>query len=160
MEGYKQIPEANNSNSSNPKHGLRHEGVWRSGCIDPHFLGLNTSWRRVANFTPRPLYPWGKSPPYPLDKLGGPQSWSRRHGENSWTYWDSNSDPSVVQPVASRSTDYAIPAPKVTTPWRCMGEWRYSYTILDLGNRLRKVASFHVATAFPSGERSPAGCAP
>jgi hypothetical protein len=32
-------------------------------------------------------------------------------GENSWSYWDSNSDPSVVRPLASRYTDYAIPAP-------------------------------------------------
>jgi hypothetical protein len=24
---------------------LRHEDVWRSGCIDPHFLDLGTSWR-------------------------------------------------------------------------------------------------------------------
>jgi hypothetical protein len=31
--------------------------------------------------------------------------------ENSWFYLDSNSDPSVVQPVASRYTDCAIPAP-------------------------------------------------
>jgi hypothetical protein len=23
---------------------LRHEGVWGSGCIDPDFLDLNTSW--------------------------------------------------------------------------------------------------------------------
>jgi hypothetical protein len=29
--------------------------------------------------------------------------------ENSWPYRDSNSDPSIVQPVASRYTDYAIP---------------------------------------------------
>jgi hypothetical protein len=29
-----------------------------SGCIDPHFLDLGTSWRRVVNFTPRPFYPW------------------------------------------------------------------------------------------------------
>jgi hypothetical protein len=24
---------------------LRHEGVWGSGCIDPHFLDLGTRWR-------------------------------------------------------------------------------------------------------------------
>jgi hypothetical protein len=24
---------------------LRHEGVWGSGCIDPHFLDLGTGWR-------------------------------------------------------------------------------------------------------------------
>jgi hypothetical protein len=32
-----------------------------SGCIDPHFLDLGTSWRWVVSFTPRPLYPRGKS---------------------------------------------------------------------------------------------------
>jgi hypothetical protein len=34
------------------------------------------------NFMPRPLYPWGKSLRYPLDRrLGGPQSRSGRRGE-------------------------------------------------------------------------------
>jgi hypothetical protein len=32
---------------------LRHEGVWGSGCVDPHFLDLGTSWRWVVSFTPR-----------------------------------------------------------------------------------------------------------
>jgi hypothetical protein len=55
------------------------EGVWGSGCIDPHFLDLGTSWRKVVSFTPRPLYTRGKSPRYPLDRsLGGPQSRSGR----------------------------------------------------------------------------------
>jgi hypothetical protein len=46
----------------------------------------------VVNFTPRPLYPR-----YPLDRsLGGPQSRSGRRGEVKM-----NSDPSVVQPVAT-----------------------------------------------------------
>jgi hypothetical protein len=53
-----------------------------SGCIDPHFLDLGTSWRWVVNFTPRPLYPRGKSLRYPLDRrFGGPQSRSGRFGE-------------------------------------------------------------------------------
>jgi hypothetical protein len=39
------------------------------------FFDLGTRWRWVVSFTPRPLYPQGKSPRYPLDrKLGGPQS--------------------------------------------------------------------------------------
>jgi hypothetical protein len=44
--------------------------------------------------------------------LGGPQSRSGRRGEeSSWLYRDSNSDPSVVQPLASHYTDWAIPDP-------------------------------------------------
>jgi hypothetical protein len=36
----------------------------------------------VVSFTPRPLYPQGKGPSYPLDRrLGGPQSRSGRGGE-------------------------------------------------------------------------------
>jgi hypothetical protein len=51
---------------------LRHEGKWGRECIDPHFLDLGTSWRWAVCFTPRPLYPRGKSPWYPLDtRLGG-----------------------------------------------------------------------------------------
>jgi hypothetical protein len=34
----------------------------------------------VVKFMPRPLYDRGKSPQYPLDRLGGPQSRSGRHG--------------------------------------------------------------------------------
>jgi hypothetical protein len=30
--------------------------------------------------------------------------------ENSWPYYDSNSDPSIIQPMDSRYTDYTIPA--------------------------------------------------
>jgi hypothetical protein len=48
-------------------------------CIEPVFFDLGTSWRWVVSFTPRPLYPRGKSPRYPLDRrLGGPQGRSRR----------------------------------------------------------------------------------
>jgi hypothetical protein len=54
----------------------RHEDVLGSGGTELHSffdLGIRLSW--VVSFTPRPLYPQGKSPWYPLDRrLGGPQS--------------------------------------------------------------------------------------
>jgi hypothetical protein len=54
--------------------------------------------------------PGGKSLRYLLERnLGGTQSRSERREENSLPYEDSNSDPSVVQLVTSRYTDYAIP---------------------------------------------------
>jgi hypothetical protein len=61
---------------------------------------------------PRPLYPQGKRPWYPLDRrLGGPQGRSVRGGEKK----DSQSPPGIepynsVQSVAQRYTDWAITA--------------------------------------------------
>jgi hypothetical protein len=88
---------------------LRHEGAWGSGCIDPHFLDLSTSWRWVVSFTPRPLYLQGNSPRYSLDRrLGVPQSWSGLREEEKIldpsAIW--NPTPSIVQPAASRYNDY------------------------------------------------------
>jgi hypothetical protein len=72
--------------------------------MGPRFLRLRTNWRWVVCFTPRPLYSR-----YPLHRrLGGPQNRCGRCGENSCPYRDSNSDLSVVQPVANRYTDCAI----------------------------------------------------
>jgi hypothetical protein len=76
--------------------------AYGSGCIDPHFLDLGTSWRWVVNFTPRPLYSQGKT---------SEPVWTIWRRGNYWLYRDSNSDTSVVQLVASRYTDYVIPAP-------------------------------------------------
>jgi hypothetical protein len=48
---------------------------WRNGGIALCILNLGTTWRWVVSFMPRPLYPQGKSPWYPLDRrLGGSQS--------------------------------------------------------------------------------------
>jgi hypothetical protein len=58
--------------------------------------------------------PQGKKPPVPI---GYEVAWTPEairttgRSENSYPHQDLNSDPSVVQPVASRYTDYAIPAP-------------------------------------------------
>jgi hypothetical protein len=64
-----------------------------SRYIDPRFLDLSGNHLL-------PLYPMRKNSLYPLDK-----------SENSWLYRDSkNSDSSVVEPVASRYTDWATAA--------------------------------------------------
>jgi hypothetical protein len=80
-----------------------------SGCINPYFLGLSTSWMWFVKFTPRPLYPRGKSPRYPLNRwLDGPQSRSERRGEEKILDSTGTRTPT---PRSSSYTDYAIPAP-------------------------------------------------
>jgi hypothetical protein len=66
----------------------------------------------MAIFTPRSLYSQGRSPWYPLGRrLSGPQSRSGRGGEekNSQPPPGINPNP-IVQPVAQRYTDWAVPA--------------------------------------------------
>jgi hypothetical protein len=56
--------------------------------------------------------PTGTVPPVPIRQDAGwapRQVCNTRRRENNWPSRDSNSDPSVVQPVASRYTDYTIP---------------------------------------------------
>jgi hypothetical protein len=103
---------------------LCHKGIWGSGCIDPCFLDLGTSWRWVVSFTLQPFYSWGESP-VPIGKGAwwAPEPvWTTWGRTNSWPYQDSNSDPSVVQPVANRYTNCAIMDPYQTCvtikkPW-------------------------------------------
>jgi hypothetical protein len=86
----------NNNNGTVPVLNELRTMPWRcmgSGCINPHFLDLGTSWRWVVSFTPRPHYPLWKTLT-PDKGLGGSQSRSGRLGKNSWPYRDSNSNPS------------------------------------------------------------------
>jgi hypothetical protein len=72
---------------------------------------LGIRWRWIVSFTPLPLYPWRKSPRYPLyRRLVGLQSWSGRCGEekNLAPPRDRNR---AVQPVTNRYTDWATLAP-------------------------------------------------
>jgi len=59
-----------------------HEDVWGSGGIVPRIVNLGSRWRWVVSFTPRPLYPRGRSFWYQFDRrLGGPHRRSGRGGE-------------------------------------------------------------------------------
>jgi hypothetical protein len=60
---------------------LKH-GVLGSGCIDPCPLDFGTRWRRMGNFTLRPLYSAERSHRDPLcTRLDGSQKLSGRYGE-------------------------------------------------------------------------------
>jgi hypothetical protein len=52
----------------------RQEDVEESGGINPRFLNLGIWWSLVVSFTTRPNYPRGKSPQYPIRRLGGTHS--------------------------------------------------------------------------------------
>jgi hypothetical protein len=82
---------------------LLHEGIRRSGHIDPHFLDLGTIRRWEVSFTPRPLYPRENSPQYPFEVGWTPELVWTTWIENSWPYRDS-----VVQSVISICTNWTI----------------------------------------------------
>jgi hypothetical protein len=89
----------------------RHEGVLGEWMHSSTHFDLGITWRWVVSFTPRPLYPKGKIPWYPLDRrLCGPQSRSGRSGEEKIPIPRQESNPRtpVVQPVTQRYTDWAF----------------------------------------------------
>jgi hypothetical protein len=84
---------------------LCHEGIWGSGRIDPHILYLGT-------VTPWPLYPRQQSPGTHwmggwMDPRAGVDDVEKRKFliSQGLEFW-----PSVVQPIASRYTDWDLPA--------------------------------------------------
>jgi hypothetical protein len=79
------------------------KSYWGIGGVAPRILDLGTIWRWVVSFTPRLLYPQGKSPLSPLGRrLGGPQRQCRRGGEekNLQPLRESNPRTPIVKPVA------------------------------------------------------------
>jgi hypothetical protein len=116
--------------------------VWRSGCIVPHFLDLDSSWRWVVSFTTQPLYPRGESPRYPLDRrLGGPQNRSGRRREEKILVL----------------TETRTPTSTVVQPERYPGSWMPNVSILfyarvkyyDRGTiEAQETVGYHVRTIF------------
>jgi hypothetical protein len=76
-----------------------------SGSIALRILGLGTRWMWMISFTPRPLYPQGKSSWYALDRrLGWPQSRSGRGGEEKNFQPLPGLEPPIIQPIAQSYT--------------------------------------------------------
>jgi hypothetical protein len=84
------------------------KAYWGRGGIASRIIDLGTRWRWVVSFTPRPLYPQGKLPWYPLDRrLDEPQNRSGHGGE------EKNSQPPTgnrtLEPKSSSPAPSAIP---------------------------------------------------
>jgi hypothetical protein len=93
---------------------MKPSGGGGGGCIGPHFLDLDTRWRWVVSFTPRPLYHRERAlGTHWIGGWVGPQSQSGQHGEEKILDHTGTQtlEPSVVQPIASHYTNYAIPSP-------------------------------------------------
>jgi hypothetical protein len=116
------------------------------GCTCQIFLDLSTSWRWLVSFTPRPVYPRERA--YSTHWIGG---WvGPRDGLEKikfLTLPDTNSDPSFVQLIASRNTDWAIPARHVLS--RSNEISRY-VTILHFSIYPSKIPIFHQIIFLPS----------
>jgi hypothetical protein len=81
------------------------KAYWGNSGIVPLILDLGTRWRWVVSLTPRPLYPQGKSPRYPLERrLGVPYSRSGRGGEEKNSQPLPELEPPIIQPAAQRYT--------------------------------------------------------
>jgi hypothetical protein len=81
------------------------KAYWENGGIALRIPDFGSRWRWVVSFTPRPLYPQGKRPWYPLDmRLGGPQSLSGHGGKEKNSQTLPRLEPPVIQPVAQRYT--------------------------------------------------------
>jgi hypothetical protein len=112
---------------------LRHEGVLGSGSIVPRVLDLSTRWKWMVNFTPRPLYPQGKSPWYPLGRrLGGLQSQSERGGERKNSQPLPVLEPPIIQTVAQRYTTEISWLPNTSKNWS--GEFWLTHTEINVTN--------------------------
>jgi hypothetical protein len=110
-----------------------------SGCIDPYIVDVGTRWRQVISFTPRPLNPRRKSPGI--------------HWIVGWVGPGAGLDdvkkildPSVVQPVASRYTDYARSAPIIITEMgrRIRLSERKQARQMFEGHKMRELTLLHI----------------
>jgi hypothetical protein len=95
------------------------------------FLDLGTSWRWVVSIPPIQLYTRGKRPPVPTGYEVGRTPvpvWTIWRRENSWPFRDSNSDPSVVQPLLGEACDVTLTVKQsLIRKW-----WQFKTELIDI----------------------------
>jgi hypothetical protein len=91
-----------NQSKTNPTRQLPLTEHYSMKAYWGSILHLGTRWW-VDSFTPRPLYPQGKSPWYPLDRrLRGPQRRSGRDAKEKNSQPLPRLEPLTIQPVVQR----------------------------------------------------------
>jgi hypothetical protein len=89
---------------------LRHEGVWRSGCIHPCFLDLGTAGGRWSASLSDRFTPGGRSPRCALDRrLGGPQNRSGRIRERKILGPSRTRTPTLGRPIPIPTELFRLP---------------------------------------------------
>jgi len=89
------------------------EDKWGSTGTAAHIINLGPRWRLVVSFIPWLLYPWQKSPQYPLDRrMGQLQSQSRHTGEKKKIPALPEIKPWSFSPQPIRYSGWAIAAHK------------------------------------------------
>lgn len=97
------------------------EDEWGSGCIDPRCLDIGTSWRRVVNVTSQSLYLRYSV----YRRLFGPRAgFDDMKKRELLDLSGLEHHLSVVQPEASRHTDYATAASEIKIRAIRSKEWR------------------------------------
>jgi hypothetical protein len=120
---------------------------WGSGGISRRLLNLGTRWKRAVSFTPRPLYPRGKSPRYSLDRrLGEPQS---RSGHSGCEYKNSHHCPfRELNPGRAAFTLVSIQSYSGSKPDVTLEEY---FALLRCGRKISGAIGQHVIYCHTRG---------
>jgi hypothetical protein len=128
--------------------------------IAPLILNLGNRWKWLVSFTPRPLYPQGKSPWHPLDRrLMGPRAVLEAVVKKKIPSPRGESYPRTptVQPIGQHYTDWAITA-LATKTYPCLTKHRDTETyggdpgILNVCTRWQWAVSFTPRPIYSQGK--------
>jgi hypothetical protein len=99
----------------------------------------------MVSLTPRPLYPRGKSPRYPLDRRqDGLQSWLWRRGEEK-----------ILHPTGTRNPTPRSSSPKPVTIWTALSRLLWNVTILERNYEVKFLNYYWILYTFSPSTYNP-----